>query len=208
MIKTGRDFSAVRRLSRCALLAAVMLAGSLRQALADAVVDAAAKPVMVGGGWLAALVFAGLGGFLVRKGLAYRGEAAAMSAWPAVEGEILDSSVRKRVDSGYDSADIARYIPEVRYAYKIGGVAQEGTTIRVGLGDFGYVSEQQAREHVARYPAGARVAVRYDPENPKTAVLETGQVGGGNKIFAGLIFLLLGLAAVVFAIWIAGLEAR
>ncbi len=202
------DPAALRRLSRCALLAALVFVGSLRQALADAVVDAAAKPYMVGGGWLAALIFAGLGGFLVRKGLAYRGAAEAMSTWPVVEGEILDSTVRKRVDSGYEGADITRYIPEVRYACKIGGVAQEGTTIRVGLGDFGYISEQQAREHVARYPAGARVAVRYDPENPKTTVLETGQVGGGNKIFAGSIFLLLGLSAVVFAIWIAGLEAR
>lgn len=193
---------------RDAVVAGLALAGSPAPAFAAAVVDAAAKPYMVGGGWIVGLIFAGLGGFLLRKGIAYRRSAEAMSAWQTVEGEVLESTVRKRVDRGYDSADITRYIPEVRYAYKLGGIAREGATIRIGLGDFGYMSEQQAREHAGRYPAGARVAVRCDPQDPDAAVLEAGQVGGGNKVVAGSIFLLLGLSAAVFAIWISGLAAR
>jgi uncharacterized protein DUF3592 len=199
----------MRRLRRDAVVAGLLaLTGAPAPAFAEAVVDAAAKPYMVGGGWIVALIFAGLGGFLLRKGISYRRLAEAMSAWQTVEGEVLESTVRKRMDRGYDSADITRYIPQVRYAYKLGGIAREGATIRVGLGDFGYMSEQQAREHAGRYPAGARVAVRCDPQNPDVAVLEAGQVGGGNKVVAGSIFLLLGVCAAVFAIWIAGLAAR
>lgn len=198
----------MRRARRDAVVAGLVLTGGSAPAFAAAVVDAAAKPYMVGGGWIVALSFAGLGGFLLRKGIAYRRSAAAMSAWQTVEGEVLESTVRKRVDRGYDSADITRYIPEVRYAYKLNGIAREGATIRVGLGDFGYMSEPQAREHAGRYPAGTRVAVSCDPQNPNVAVLEAGQVGGGNKVVAGSIFLLLGLCAAIFAMWIAGLAAR
>lgn len=189
-------------------MAGLVLTGGSAHAFAAAVVDAVAKPYMVSGGWIVGLIFAGFGGFLLRKGIAYRRSAEAMSAWQTVEGEVLESTVRKRVDRGYDSADITRYIPDVRYAYKLGGIVREGATIRVGLGDFGYMSEQQAREHARRYPAGARVAVNCDPQNPDVAVLEAGQVGGGNKVVAGAIFLLLGLCAAVFAIWIASLAAR
>jgi hypothetical protein len=198
----------LRRDARNAVVAGLALTGGTAPAFAEAVVDAAAKPYMVGGGWIVGLIFAGLGGFLVRKGVAYRRSAKAMSAWQTVEGEVLESTVRKRVDRGYDSADITRYIPEVRYAYKLGGIVREGATIRIGLGDFGYMREQQAREHAGRYPAGARVAVHCDPQNPDLAVLEAGQVGGGNKVVAGAIFLLLAMCAAVFAIWIASLAAR
>jgi hypothetical protein len=76
----------------------------------------------------------------------------------------------------------------------------------MGLGDFGYVLEAQAREHVARYLVRARVPVRYDPADPSIAVLEAGQVGGDNKIVAGALCLVLGFGAFVFAIW--ALEAR
>ena len=198
----------MRRLRRDAVVAGLALTGGSAPAFTAPVVDAAAKPYMVGGGWIVALIFAGLGGLLLRKGIAYRRSAEAMSAWQTVEGEVLESTVRKRVDRGYDSADITRYIPQVRYAYKLGGIAREGATIGVGLGDFGYTSEQQAREHAGRYPAGAQVVVRCDPQNPDVAVLEAGQVGGGNKVIAGAIFLLLGVCAAVFAIWIASLAAR
>src|SRR5690242_12962526 len=177
----------MRRLRRDAVAAGFALTGGPAPAFAAAVVDVAAKPYMVGGGWIVGLIFAGLGGFLLCKGIAYRRSAEAMSAWQTVEGEVLESTVRKRVDRGYDGADITRYIPEVRYAYKLGGILREGTTVRIGLGDFGYMSERQARGHAGRYPVGARVGVRCDPQNADVAVLEGGQVGGGNKIVAGSI---------------------
>ncbi len=189
-------------------IAALALAGSVAPALAESAVDAAAKPYMVAGGWLVGLVFLALGAFLVRKGIGYRRIAESISGWPVIGGKVIESGIKKRVDKSSEGPDITRYIPQVRYAYTVGGVVHEGATIRIGLADFGYAIEQRAREHVGRYPAGTAVSVRYDPANPKTAVLEAGQVGGGNKIFAGAIFLALAPGALVFAIWIGGLEAR
>ena len=70
------------------------------------------------------------------------------------------------------------------------------------------MEENKAREHIARYPVGATVPVRYDPDNPDQAVLEIGQVGVTRKIFAGAIFAAFGVAAVVFTIWSATLPTR
>jgi Protein of unknown function (DUF3592) len=189
------------------LLAALVLAASLQTAWADTI-DAPAKPYLVGGGWLLGLIFAALGGFFVHMGIRYRRTAEAMSRWPLVDGEIIACAIKTRVDNQSEGPSITRYIPHVRYAYEVGGTMRVGETIRIGLSDFGYAIEQQAREHVGRYPVGATVPVRHDPADPGMAVLEPGQVGGGNKIFAGSIFLLVGLCMIVVAIWMGGLEAR
>jgi hypothetical protein len=50
--------------------------------------------------------------------------------------------------------------------------------------------------------------VRYDPQNPRSAVLEIGQVGAGRYLFAGALLAGVGLGAVVFAIWSATLPTR
>jgi hypothetical protein len=186
---------------------ALALAAWAQPALADTV-DTQAKPYLVGGGWLAALVFAALGFFFVRKGIRYRRTAEAVAAWPLTEGKVLESGVAKRVDKNVESADITRYIPRVRYVYVVGGAALESDIIRIGLGDFGYTIEQTAREHAGRYPVGSKVLVRYDPADPQVAVLEAGQVGGAAKIFSGTIFLLLALSAIVFAVWTGGLQTH
>jgi len=197
----------MRRTDLQTLALCLAFAGWCDSALADTV-DAAAKPYVVGGGWLVGLALLAVGAFLIRKGIGYRQTAEAIAAWPFVDGKVIESSIKTRVDKSSDGPDITRYIPQVRYAYAVDGVAREGATIRIGLADFGYTIERWAREHVGRYPPGAAVPVRYDPANPHMAVLETGQVGGNNKIFAGAILLAVGLAALVFAIWIGGLDAR
>jgi hypothetical protein len=131
-----------------------------------------------------------------------------MSGWPVVDAKVIESRVDTRVDEGGDEPYVTRYIPQVRYAYTVEGAAREGGTIRIGLADRGYTSERQAREHAGRYPAGARIVVRYDLSDPAMAVLEAGQVGGVNKIVGGAIFLAIGLALVVFAISTGGPETR
>ena len=70
------------------------------------------------------------------------------------------------------------------------------------------LEEKTAREHIERYPAVATIPVRYDPQDPENAVLETGQLGVTGKILAGFIFAGIGIAAVVFSIWSASLPTR
>ena len=126
--------------------------------------------------------------------------------WPVAEGVVVAAEVVKRTSKSDDEFD--SYIPKVRYAYTVNGVGYEGDVIRIGLADLGYVSEKQARDHVARYPVGATIAVRYDPQNLQRAVLEIGQLGAARYLLAGTLFAGVGVGALVFAIWSATLPVR
>jgi hypothetical protein len=175
-------------------------------AFADVVIDRAEKPYFVLGGWLAALVFLSIGFFLTSKALHYRRMAAAALRWPVAEGVVLAAEVVKRTSKSDDEFD--SYLPKLRYAYTVDGIRYEGDVIRIGLADLGYVNETQARDHMARYPVGAAIAVRYDPQHPHGAVLEIGQVGAVRYLLAGTLLGGVGVGALVFAIWSATLPVR
>ena len=192
------------RLLLCAVVAMTILAPGC--ALADSAIDRTAKPYFVLGGWLAALVFLGIGFVLLSKAIRYRRAAAAAVRWPVAEGVVLAVDVIKRMSKSDDEFD--SYIPRVSYAYTANSVTYEGDVIRIGLEDLGYIKEKQARDHMARYPVGAAIAVRYDPQNPLSAVLEIGQVGAARYLFAGTLLAGVGLGALVFAIWSMSLPAR
>jgi Protein of unknown function (DUF3592) len=192
------------RVLRAVVVAIAILAPG--RALADSAIDAATKPYFVLGGWLAALVFLSIGLFLLFKAIRYRRLAAEVVQWPVAEGSVIAAEFIKRESKSDDEFD--SYIPKVRYAYTVNGVGYEGDVIRIGLADLGYVSEKQARDHVARYPVGATIAVRYDPQNLQRAVLEIGQLGAARYLFAGTLFAGVGVGALVFAIWSATLPVR
>jgi hypothetical protein len=192
------------RLQLCVVVAIAVLVPD--SALADSAIDRAVKPYFVLGGSLAALIFLSIGFVLLAKATHYRRVAAAAVQWPVAEGVVLAADVIKRTSKSDDEFD--SYIPRVRYAYTANGVGYEGDVIRIGLEDIGYFKETQARDHMARYPVGAATAVRYDPQNPRSAVLEIGQVGAGRYLFAGVLLAGVGLGAVVFAIWSATLPTR
>ena len=168
-------------------------------AFADAAIEAAAKPYFVLGGSLAALVLLGIGSFLLIKALRYRRLATAAAQWPTAEGRVIAADVIRRASKSDDEFD--SYTPKVRYVYAVNGAQYVSDLVRIGLADFGYASEQQARDHMARYPVGAVVAVRHDPQSPELAVLEIGQLGATRYLLAGSLLAVVGIGAVVFAIW-------
>jgi hypothetical protein len=184
-----------------------LLAMWLRPALADTV-NAGAKPYLVGGGWITGFFLSALGLFNIWKGVHYRSVAHNTAGWPTAQATVIASAVLERVFRDAQNYSARRYIPEVRYVYEVDGTQRENDVIQMGLGDLGYMIEKQALEHAARYPVHARVSVWYDPANPTFAVLEAGQVSGINKIVAGVLYLVLGLGAFVFAIWTGALDGR
>lgn len=205
LARMGRPMADILRRS---LPAAVLLLASFERASAASAVDRAAQPYLVGGGLLAAIAFGAIGLVWFFKGVRIRRAAEAIAASPIVEARILESDIVTRVDKDPERADITRYIPRVRYAYAVDGIIREGEVIRLGLGEVGYMSEQQAREHAARYPVGASMPLRCNPNEPSLTALETGQVGSAGKILAGGLFVAVGVAALVFAIWAGALPAR
>jgi len=121
--------SARHQFAAAIALAAGVFAPS--RAFADSAIDRAAKPYFVLGGWGAALLFLGIGFFLLSKAIHYRRMAAALMQWPVVEGVVLATGVIKRTSKSDDEFD--SYVPSVNYAYPVNGVRYEGDRIRIGL---------------------------------------------------------------------------
>jgi hypothetical protein len=116
-------------------------------------------------------------------------------------GKVISTDVVKRVFKSQDQFDY--FVPRIRYEYTANGIRRQGDVIRIGLDEMGYLEDNKARKHIGLYPAGTTIPVRYDPQDPEHAVLETGHVGVTRKILAGI-----GIAAIVFSIWSASLPTR
>ena len=63
-----------------------------------------------------------------------------------------------------------RHYPDIRYDYEVAGKRYTSSSIRFSGAHFR--TNDGAQQVVDRYPAGSTVMVRYDPDNPATAVLE------------------------------------
>lgn len=98
------------------------------------------------------------------------------SSWAQAPGRIIRSQMAvRRPPEGNEIGTVVN-VPAVTYSFSVGGVTYQGT--RVSLGD---ISGKYAEEALARYPAGASVAVFYDPTDPSDCVLEREAPKGAVK---------------------------
>lgn len=82
--------------------------------------------------------------------------------WPSTPGTILESVVENEDGS---------YIPKITFCYWVEEQRYEGDTFTYrGY----YANRATAEAYAARFPAGARVLVFYNPESPEVSVLEPG----------------------------------
>jgi Protein of unknown function (DUF3592) len=95
---------------------------------------------------------------------------AAAAGWNSVEGEIVSAEVRRTHDNDSDGGPSYIYEPLVAYRYTVNGEAFSGS--RVNFSAARHQFPKKAEEVVARYPVGAKVAVYFDPANPRDSVLE------------------------------------
>jgi hypothetical protein len=119
--------------------------------------------------------------------------------WREAPGKVVASQVQRR-DLGASTTQTAYYVPQVSYAYVVGGREHQGSRLRFGMPSAR--TRGGAAAMLARYPAGAEIKVRYDPDAPDQSVLEPGKAGGNllfMTIFCGAICL-FGGAIVVLAI--------
>ena len=100
-------------------------------------------------------------------------EARKTARWPSVVGRVIASGVKSRKkrpgDAGYNFSDTeVTNEPRVVYEYKIANRKYhcERITIAERIGG------DDLEAFLARYPVGASVTVYYDPDDPKSAVLE------------------------------------
>lgn len=154
--------------------------------------DSTGVILVVFGGLVFVLVFAGIGAFLLYRSLQTRKRAEASQNWPSTLGQVVESRVTHSTSIDSEGGSSDTYSPVVEYTYQVGGQEYRGKDIAFGFKQ-GYGSPGKAEAVTARYPEGGSVTVYYDPANPKQAVLERKVGGFGVGLAIGIIFLLIGL---------------
>jgi hypothetical protein len=135
-------------------------------------------------------------GFIWMAGFAFVhvravGKARASETWPTTIGKVVSSEVL--VEENRDGEGSTWYNPVVAYSYSVAGRAFEGSRIRFANMRRG--SRRKADEIAGRYRVGTPVTIRYNPEKPGEAVLETQKPGPLYLVLAlgGLVFIAVGL---------------
>jgi len=125
--------------------------------------------------------------------------------WPATEAEVIAAEVKASVhtDRQYDKSGKkyktrtnTTFSPEITYKFSIDGKEYTGRKFRT-LG-FSSNRENEIKELIARYPAGQRIRVYYNPGKNDEAVIEKAPapskmllVFGGGAVLLGLVIVFM-----------------
>lgn len=102
----------------------------------------------------------------------------ASRGWPHAPGVVTESFVVTGSSTKWDSSAV------VRYAFRVDGETHHGQGVRL---DVATNESEDARELVARYPAGREVEVLYDPARPAEAhALEPSELEFWDHLLLGL----------------------
>ena len=120
-------------------------------------------------------------------------KAKAAESWPIAGARVLSSEVRVEESSDNDGGSTTWYNPIIVYKYSVGGREYQGSRLR--FGNPRSASRKKADAAIAPYPPGTTPLVRYNPQDPKEAVLETKKPSPLYLIMApfGLLFVGFGL---------------
>lgn len=136
--------------------------------------------------WSAVFIVAGSGVLLYGIGLVR--DARTCASWPSVEGRITASEAQVVARE----TDRRTYTPSVAYTYVVDGKRYEGN--RLTLVPRNSPSLQLTHTILARYPVGGTVRVFHNPNDPASAVLDTGSVGNEWAYpIGGLLLLIVGV---------------
>src|SRR5215207_4180911 len=125
----------------------------------------------------------------------------ASSSWPTADGVVVHSGVAVDSSRIRGGGYTLTYRVDVRYRYQVGSAQYESSTFVFGV-PRAYANRATTEAEVATYPIGRHVAVRYDPEEPKTSCLIPGEspeafpmIGwmSGAFLLAGLISIISGV---------------
>lgn len=113
--------------------------------------------------------------------------------WPTVQGKVLSADVRSPHKSGSSSQS---FHLEVEYEYTVDGKRYTSNRYQLGSGPShgNHGDVESAKADAEKYPVGSEITVHYHPENPHSAVLQTGVSWGGYvPLILGVPFFTLGL---------------
>lgn len=139
------------------------------------------------------LIFLAVGFGVFWKGSSDMEMAKKSETWPTVEGKILSSEVVRKTSSSSNGGSSTTYHAEVDYQYTVDG--KKYFSDRVSFGQYGSSDRGHASGIVNIFSEGKKVPVYYDPEDPKTSVLDTRSgFGSWIMLIVGSVF---GVAGIV-----------
>jgi hypothetical protein len=117
--------------------------------------------------------------------------------WPTAQGKIT-ASTTEREATGYDSQHHMghAWVPEIRYAYEVGGTQFHGK--RIGNGVYSSSWRGSAKRVALRYRSGTAVTVHYNPADPGDAVLNTFTLSNVVGLVISLMVVAAGLVLLGF----------
>jgi hypothetical protein len=145
--------------------------------------------VLIGLGVIAIAIGAVLYAVQLRQGL----RADASKKWPRASATVTASAVEKSPGHRW------RYSAALQYSYRVGGKDYQSSRVFWG-GNEG--RQKHMASVVETYPAGGKVRVFYDPDNPAEAVLDPIQHTGSRQVaLYALAMITLGLFTVTGGIY-------
>lgn len=101
------------------------------------------------------------------------GTAKASLEWPTAQGQIVTSEMdMRREKSGGSTARHYQYRPNILYEYSVDGARY--TSKKVAVVGMTSRDQKDIKPILRRYKEGSSVTVYYNPEDPKSAILEPG----------------------------------
>ncbi len=140
-----------------------------------------------------------IGLLLVFVGVRAQQRAVASGTWPSAPGVVTVSRVTERETRRESKKRVQHsYSADIRYEFTVGARRFAGSGVT--LSDV-YGSRGSAEVAVGRYPVGAEVTVRYDPDDPSVCCLVPGAAEGSGVFKAiGGVFFVLGGAGTFFLV--------
>jgi hypothetical protein len=146
------------------------------------------------------ILFSGIGILLILLNQRAKKKASQSQSWPKTTGTIVKSRVatESSVFGGDDAQGESQpmYLADIEYTYRVGDMVYTSKRVAFG-GKSQYSKPLKAEEEAARYPEGKSVTVFYNPEKHQEAVLEQSAKGSGVLLIAGIVFLAIGVIALL-----------
>lgn len=145
-----------------------------------------------------AAIFLFIGGLLLFIAIRTKRKALLSEDWPAVDGLVISSTLQEYAHLESEKGRAVHiYEPQVTYQYSVDAQPFSSNRISAGVSRF---DKRTAEKILKRYPPGTKVHVHYNPLEPQESVLETIPIGNNLTIALSIIFLVIGVGIVVFAI--------
>lgn len=146
------------------------------------------------GAWFFPAVLVLIGGLSLWLGISDMANGWASRNWPSVQGTIVASSIGINTSSSNNRQKAAdtSYSANVEYTFSVDGNDYSGH--RISFGEYASADRAEAERFLIPYREGQNVAVYYDPDSHRKAVLEPGLHGyPWLFLLPGVLFSALGI---------------